>query len=161
METPTELARKIRFALDEMSRENGHRAFEDLCRELARARVVSNILPATGPVAGGGDQGRDFETFRTYLAGSLRFSRGFIGLASPGTVVFACSPAREGVAHPRVWLNPGPGTGYLAVVTETGAARSATESAGRIWAMLAGRFATSSRSGSPTDEARYQASRSR
>jgi hypothetical protein len=85
----------IRFALDELSSENGHHAFEDLCRELARARIVSNLLPATGPVAGGGDQGRDFETFRTYLAGSLRFSRGFIGLASADTVVFACTLQRE------------------------------------------------------------------
>jgi hypothetical protein len=85
----------IRFALDELSSENGHHAFEDLCRELARARMVSNLLPATGPVAGGGDQGRDFETFRTYLAGSLRFSRGFIGLASADTVVFACTLQRE------------------------------------------------------------------
>jgi hypothetical protein len=89
VETPTELARIIRFALDELSRENGHHAFEDLCRELAQARLVSNVLPATGPVAGGGDQGRDFETFRTYLTGSLRFSRGFIGLASPDTVFSA------------------------------------------------------------------------
>ena len=53
METPTELARMIRFALDELSRENGHHAFEELCRELAQARMVSNLLPATGPVAGG------------------------------------------------------------------------------------------------------------
>jgi hypothetical protein len=45
----------------------------------------------------GADQGRDFETFRTYLAGSLRFSRGFIGLASPDTVVFACTIQREDV----------------------------------------------------------------
>ena len=56
---------------------------------------------------------------------------------------YPAGTAREGVAHPRVWLNPGPGTSYLAVVTDTGAARSATESAGRIWAMLAGRFGPS------------------
>jgi hypothetical protein len=87
----------IRFSLDELSRENGHHTFEDLSRELAQARLVSNVLPATGPVAGGGDQGRDFETFRTYLAGSLHFSRGFIGLASPDTVVFACTIQREDV----------------------------------------------------------------
>src|SRR5580693_7785288 len=97
VETPTELARMIRFSLDELSRENGHHTFEDLSRELAQARLVSNVLPATGPVAGGGDQGRDFETFRTYLAGSLHFSRGFIGLASPDTVVFACTIQREDV----------------------------------------------------------------
>lgn len=98
VETPTELARMIRFALDELSGENGHHTFEDLCREMARARLASNILPATGPVAGGGDQGRDFETFRTYLAGSLRFSRGFIGLASPDTVAFACTLQHDDVS---------------------------------------------------------------
>jgi len=87
----------IRFALDELSSENGHHAFEELCRELAQARMVSNLLPATGPVAGGGDQGRDLDTFRTYLAGSLRFSRGFIGLASADTVVFACTLQRDDV----------------------------------------------------------------
>jgi hypothetical protein len=87
----------IRFALDELSSENGHHAFEELCRELAQARMVSNLLPATGPVAGGGDQGRDIETFRTYLAGSLRFSRGFISRASADTVVFACTLQRDDV----------------------------------------------------------------
>ena len=95
METPTELTLMIRFALDELSRENGHHTFEQLCRELAHARIASNILPATGPVSAGGDQGRDFETFRTYLAGSLRFSRGFLGLASAETLVFACTLQRE------------------------------------------------------------------
>ena len=85
----------IRFSLDELSRENGHHSFEQLCRELAHARIASNILPATGPVSAGGDQGRDFETFRTYLAGSLRFSRGFLGLASAETLVFACTLQRE------------------------------------------------------------------
>jgi hypothetical protein len=68
METPTELARMIRFTLDELSRENGHHAFEELCRELAQARLVSNVITATGPVVGGGDHGRDFETFPTWQA---------------------------------------------------------------------------------------------
>lgn len=48
VETPTELALMIRFALDELSRENGHHAFEHLCRELAQARIASNILPGHG-----------------------------------------------------------------------------------------------------------------
>ena len=54
MATPTELARRIRFELSELSGHDGHHEFESLCRELARARFVSNILPATGPVAVGG-----------------------------------------------------------------------------------------------------------
>lgn len=77
-----------------MSGHDGHHEFESLCRELAKARFVSNILPATGPVATGGDQGRDFETFHTYLAGSLRFATGFVALASSDTVVFACTLQR-------------------------------------------------------------------
>ncbi|MEV6986504.1 hypothetical protein AB0M95_35320 [Sphaerisporangium sp. NPDC051017] len=95
MTTPTELAHRIRFELNELSAHDGHHEFEHLCRELARARIVSNILPATGPVAGGGDQGRDFETFRTYLAGSLRFATGFLALATSDTVVFACTLQRD------------------------------------------------------------------
>jgi hypothetical protein len=77
-----------------LSGHDGHHEFESLCRELARARFASNVLPATGPVAVGGDQGRDFETFHTYLAGSLRFATGFLALAAPDTVVFACTLQR-------------------------------------------------------------------
>jgi len=51
--------------------------------------------------------------------------------------------AREGVAHLRVWRTATVPAGYLAVVTETGGAASVTESAGRIWAVLAGRFGPS------------------
>ena len=49
----------------------------------------------------------------------------------------------EGVAHLRVWLTTGPEPGHLAVVTETGPAASVTESAGQIWAELAGRWGSS------------------
>ncbi|NJC66227.1 hypothetical protein HC028_17195 [Planosporangium flavigriseum] len=56
---------------------------------------MSNVLPATGPVAVGGDQGRDFETFHSYLAGSLRFATGFLALAATDTVVFACTLQRD------------------------------------------------------------------
>ena len=53
------------------------------------------------------------------------------------------TPAGEGVAHLRVWLTTGPEPGHLAVVTETGLAASVTESSGRIWAGLAGRYGPS------------------
>ena len=49
----------------------------------------------------------------------------------------------KGVAHLRVWLTAGPELGYLAVVTETGLTASVTESAGRIWTELVGRFGPS------------------
>lgn len=95
MATPTELARRIRFELSELGGHNGHHEFENLCRELARARFVSNVLPASGPVAAGGDQGRDFETFHTYLAANLRFATGFVARATSDTVAFACTLQRD------------------------------------------------------------------
>ncbi len=58
---------QIRFGLSQLAETNSHHEFEHLCRHLARARICSNIIPATGPVSSGGDQGRDFETFKTYI----------------------------------------------------------------------------------------------
>jgi hypothetical protein len=51
--------------------------------------------------------------------------------------------AREGIAHLRVWRTATACPGYLAVVTETGSGASVTESEGRIWPVLAGRFGPS------------------
>ncbi len=85
----------IRMAFGLLSGENGHHSFEDLCRQVAKRRIASNVLPATGPVSAGGDQGRDFETFRTYLAESLPFALGFVALASQDVVVFACTIQRD------------------------------------------------------------------
>jgi hypothetical protein len=50
-----------------------------------------NVLPATGPVSAGGDQGRDFETFLTYLRGQIRDVGLFLGLSGEDTVVFCCT----------------------------------------------------------------------
>jgi hypothetical protein len=66
----TELRPYIRFQLTQLSAENAEHDFEHLTFDLARVRVASNLLPATGPVQAGGDQGRDFESYRTYLARS-------------------------------------------------------------------------------------------
>src|SRR5215204_3486269 len=92
--TPEQLTSYLRFQLSQMRAQNRHHTYEDLCRDFARQNILTNILPATGPVAGGGDQGRDFETFHTYLAGRLRFATGFLGLAATDTVVFACTLQR-------------------------------------------------------------------
>ena len=97
MSTPKELAGIIGYYLSQLRVQNRHHDFEHLCQDLARLRIASNILPATGPVAGSGDQGRDFETFYTYLRKNLRFSAGFIALASTDTVVFACTVQVKGV----------------------------------------------------------------
>jgi hypothetical protein len=88
---PSQLSRAIRFALSNLSSQNAHHDFEHLCRQIAKRRIASNVIPATGPVAAGGDQGRDFETFRTYLNEELPFAIGFIALVAEGVVVFACT----------------------------------------------------------------------
>lgn len=77
---PGSVAPQIRYALSQLRSRNGHHEFEHLCREIARLRITPNILPATGPVSVGGDQGRDFETFHTH--------------ESP-KIVFACTLQRE------------------------------------------------------------------
>jgi hypothetical protein len=55
---PSQLGRAIRFALSKLSSQNAHHEFEHLCRHIAKRRIASNVIPATGPVAAGGDQGR-------------------------------------------------------------------------------------------------------
>lgn len=89
--TLVQVIARIRFELEQLSVRNEQHEFDNLCRHLARARICSNILPATGPVAAGGDQGRDFETFRTYLADSPIADSSFVGLTSEGPVAFACT----------------------------------------------------------------------
>ena len=89
MASPDQLIQQIRFAFEMLSERNAQHEFEHLCRHFARARICFNILPATGPVAGGGDQGRDFETFRTFIHG-LGENR-FCALAETRKIAFACS----------------------------------------------------------------------
>lgn len=52
-------------------------------------------MPATGPVSAGGDQGKDFETFHTYLQSTQIANSTFIGLASDKTIAFTCSLQRK------------------------------------------------------------------
>jgi hypothetical protein len=90
---------QIRFQLEQLSARNAHHEFEHLCRHLTRARICSNVLPATGPVSGGGDQGRDFETFRTYLSSSPIAESTFIGLISSAPIAFPCTLQKERIEH--------------------------------------------------------------
>ena len=85
----------IKFQLNQLSVNNAHHGFEDLCFHLAQARICSNILPATGPVAAGGDQGRDFETFETDLESSSIANSTFIGLKSDKKIAFSCSTSKD------------------------------------------------------------------
>src|SRR5437667_2683649 len=88
---PAQLTAQIRFALARLSERNAQHEWEHLCRHLTRERLCSNILPATGPVQAGGDQGRDFETFHTYLSRSSLAGQSFVGLSSETPIAFACS----------------------------------------------------------------------
>ena len=91
MATIDQVRAQIRFALEQLSAHNGHHEFEHLCRHLARQRICSNILPATGPVSSGGDQARDFETFRSYLSRSSIAESSFMGLVAEKPLAFCCS----------------------------------------------------------------------
>lgn len=92
MMNPARLAAMLRFHLSELSSQNAHHLFEHLARHLARARLFSNILPATGPVSAGGDGGKDFETFRTYIAPNRDPGSTFAARTSGERVIaFACS----------------------------------------------------------------------
>jgi hypothetical protein len=92
-----QLTKYLRFQLDELSAENGHYAFENICREVARARLATNLIPATGPVAGGGDAGRDFETFKSYLPKELGEHSDFAANMSGKALAFACTLQRDKV----------------------------------------------------------------
>jgi len=89
-------APQIRYALSRLRSRNGHHEFEHVCRELARLRITPNILPATGPVSAGGDQGRDFETFRACM--QERLPGTFLAAERDIRIVFACTLQRENLA---------------------------------------------------------------
>lgn len=91
MRNKEELIQQIRFGIYQLSAKNGQMDFEHICRHLTKLRICSNVIPATGPVQAGGDQGRDFETFHTYLHKNPIADTTFIGLASQKPVAFACS----------------------------------------------------------------------
>jgi len=87
-QTPEVVGKLISYALSELSTDNAHHDFEHLCRHLARRRICSNILPATGPVSGGGDKGADFETLHVESGFG---ASAYWQLAAPCKVLFACS----------------------------------------------------------------------
>jgi hypothetical protein len=95
--TKEQLVGQIRFALQSMGERNEQHRFEDLCRAFARERIAPNILPATGPVGAGGDQGRDFETFRSYLRDELGPYGAFAGSLPNGPLAFTCTLQEDGL----------------------------------------------------------------
>ncbi|WP_452232304.1 hypothetical protein [Lacinutrix sp. MEBiC02595] len=85
-----ELIRQIRFGFEQLKSDNGTSDFEHICRFFARSRIVQNVIPATGPVQSGGDQGRDFETFHSYLS-EKNINSSYSLAYSKSPIVFACS----------------------------------------------------------------------
>jgi hypothetical protein len=92
-----QVIQQVRFGLEQLRSKNAHHEFEHLCRHYARTRICSNILPATGPVSAGGDQARDFETFRSYLAGSPIANSSFVGRVANDPVAFQCTLQKESI----------------------------------------------------------------
>ena len=87
-----ELIKYLRFQLqEELPVDNGAHTFEQICKEVARLRLASNLIPATGPVGGGGDAGRDFETFKSYLPKELGEHSAFVLRMSDKALAFACT----------------------------------------------------------------------
>jgi hypothetical protein len=89
--TKPQLIQQIRFSIDQLSAKNGSMEFEKICFYFAKERIHKNILPSTGPVQSGGDQGRDFETFHSYMKNSSISKSSFVGAFSEYPVAFACS----------------------------------------------------------------------
>lgn len=91
MKTLDELAGYIRYQLSELGAHNAHHEFEHLARQYARLRISERIIPATGPVSAGGDAGRDFESYRSYLASTPIAGSTFLACPTNTGLVFGCS----------------------------------------------------------------------
>ncbi len=87
----------IQWRLNEMSVRNEHHQFESIATRVARRRISSNILIATGPVSSGGDQQRDAESYVTRIPDELPHSAGFSASASTAPVVIACTVQSTGL----------------------------------------------------------------
>jgi hypothetical protein len=94
-----EAERYIRFQLEHLTARNEHHTFEEICYRIAKRRLSSNLLPATGPVSAGGDQGRDAETYYTRLPQELPAAGGFVGRATTEPLVLACSVQKDRLAE--------------------------------------------------------------
>ena len=70
---------------------NGQYHSEHLCHEVIRGRLAANLITATGPVNALGDQGRDGETYFTYLPEELGAHGTFLARVSAGAAAFCCT----------------------------------------------------------------------
>jgi hypothetical protein len=89
----------IHFQLNQMSPRNEHHRFEEICFRIARRRISSNVKLASGPVSAGGDQGRDVESYVTWLPEQLPHAKGFVARASDKPVIVACTLQKDNLAR--------------------------------------------------------------
>lgn len=97
MENPPQIVQQILFALDRLGDSNGHHEYEKICFAFGRRRISMNLLPATGPVSAGGDQGRDSESFWSNLPNELAGTSAHLALVSSQRVVVACTIQKTGL----------------------------------------------------------------
>ena len=95
MMSPTQLIQYLRFALDELTHRNGQFDFEALAQEIVRSRIASNIVTATGQVSAKGDQGRDAETYTSYLKQQLGPHTAFLAHVSDTMIAVCCTIQQE------------------------------------------------------------------
>lgn len=97
MDSPPQIVQQIRFALDTLGETNGHHEFEKICFAFGRRRISINLLPATGPVSSGGDQGRDSESFWSNLPSELPGTSVHLARLSSQKVAVACTIQKSDV----------------------------------------------------------------
>lgn len=97
MDTPPQLVQQILFSLDRLADGNGHHEYEKICFAFARRRISINLLPATGPVSAGGDQGRDAESFWSNIANEIPTTSVHAATVSAERVVLACTIQKTGI----------------------------------------------------------------
>ena len=98
IDSPTQLTQQIRFALDSLSESNGHHEFEKICFAFGRRRISLNLIPATGPVSSGGDQGRDSESFWSNLPNELPDTSVHLARVAKSNVAVACTIQKSKIA---------------------------------------------------------------
>jgi hypothetical protein len=97
MENPPQLVQQILFSLDRLADGNGHHEYEKICFAFARRRISINLLPATGPVSAGGDQGRDAESFWSNLVNEIPTTSVHVATVSSERVAVACTIQKTGI----------------------------------------------------------------
>src|SRR5664279_2684548 len=95
MTSRTQLVQYLRFGLEELTHRNGQFEFEALAQEVIRSRIASNIVTATGQVSAKGDQGRDAETYISYLKQQLGPHTAFLARVTDRMIAVCCTIQRE------------------------------------------------------------------